>query len=361
MNLNQIYPRLLTPKQSIKGINPKLIYPYTGKSFDLPRFISTEMQEAKAMNRIAKHNDYIVYSNTIPPKATQADIIKLTDDNYTYKRAVWINPKDSKPYYLLENFKEKNGNTNIRILNKDGEFVKNASIPTKEIILTDLDVGTKPKRNIFGINFSHTDFIEIIARRYNPFATYKIKHISNDNDIFNLKKEITPNTSCLSMSFGIYHNKPPLAQTGIETKEVMQYNIKKLAPEEFINLQKHKELSSKVRVLASSGNDGHRKVGILLLNTGFEGVGGLDKKGFVDINSSSRNSYFTQHYEPYSFNISKTKNGINVSELKGTDIEIDFEQDIPEGKIIDRLAGTSFSAPIRAAKIALNEMMKGII
>ena len=361
MNFNSIYPRLLTPKQNLKGINPKLIYPQTGKSFDLPRFISSEMKEARVMNKIAKHNDYIFYSNRIPAKATQEDIKKLTDDEYTYKRAIWINPKDSKPYYLLENFKEKNGNINIRILNKDGEFVKNASLPTKEIILTDLDVGAKPKRNIFGISLSHTDFIEILARRYNPFAKYRIKLISNDNDIFNLKKEITPNTSCLSMSFGIYHNKPPLAKSGIETNEVMQYNIKKLAPEEFINLQRHKELTDKIRVLASSGNDGHRKVGILLLNTGIEGVGGLNKKGFVDINSSSRNSYFTQHYEPYSFNISKTKNGINLSELKGTDLEIDFEQDIPEGKVIDKFAGTSFSAPIRAAKIALNEMMDGLL
>ena len=361
MNFNSIYPRLLTPKQNLKGINPKLIYPQTGKSFDLPRFISSEMKEARVMNKIAKHNDYIYYSNRIPPKATQEDIIKLTDDNFTYKRAVWINPKDSKPYYLLENFKEQNGNTNIRILNKDGEFVKNASLPTKEIILTDLDIGAKPKKNILGINFSHTDIIEIIARRYNPFAKYRIRQISSDNDMLNIKKEITPKTSCLSMSFGIYHNKPPLTKTGTETKKVMQYNIKKLAPEELSLLEKHKELASKVRVLASSGNDGHRKVGILFLNTGFEGVGGLDKKGFVDINSSSRNSYFTQHYEPYSFDICKTKNGINISSLKGTDLEIDGEFHIAEGKVIDRISGTSFSAPIRAAKIALNEMMKDIL
>ncbi len=361
MNLNSVYPRLLTPKQQIHGINPKLIYPKTGQTLELPRFISEEMREARAMNKIAKHNDYIFYSNRIPPKATQADIIKLTDDNYTYKRAVWINPKDSKPYYLLENFKEQNGNTNIRILNKDGEFVKNASLPTKEIILTDLDVGGKPDKNILGFSLSHTDLIEIVAKRYNPFAKYKIKHISNDNDILNLKNDITPNTSCLSMSFGIYHNKPPLTKSGIETKEVMKYNIKKLAPEQLNLLEKHKELADKVRVLASSGNDGHRKVGILFLNTGFEGVGGLDKRGFVDINSSSRNSYFTQHYEPYSFHISKTQNGINVSELRGTDLEIDFGNDIPEGKVIDKFAGTSFSAPIRAAKIALNEMMKNIL
>ena len=189
----------------------------------------------------------------------------------------------------------------------------------------------------------------------------KIKHIANDNDMLNLKKEITPNTSCLSMSFGIYHNKPPLSKTGSETKEVMQYNIKKLAPEELNLLEKHKELGNKIRVFASSGNEGHRKVGILFLNTGFEGVGGLDKKGQVDINSASRNSYFTQHYEPYSFDIYKTKNGINISGLKGTDLELDDNLFITEGKVIDRISGTSFSAPIRAAKIALNEMMDGIL
>lgn len=361
MNLNQIYPRLLTPKQNIKGINPKLIYPHTGKSFDLPRFISTEMQEARTMNKNAKHNDYIFYSNTIPPKATKTDIIKLTDDEYTYKRAIWINPKDSKPYYLIENGEESNGNINLRILNKDGEFVKNAQIKPKEIILTDLDKGLKLNTEILGYNFTHTDFITTLATRFNPFANYQIFHINRDSDIIKLKKYIKNETSCISCSYGIYHYKSDIAKTGKEIQTKLWTELKKHEPNEIKLLETLKELSNKTRILASSGNDGKEKVAGLLMKTGFEGVGGLNYKGLVDSNSSSRNSLFTQHYEPYDFNIIKTENGINISGLKGTDIFLDTEENIASGKYLGTIRGTSYSTPIRAAKIALNEMMKDII
>lgn len=361
MSINPIYPRLLIPKHNIRGINPKLIYPKTGKSFDLPRFISPEMKEARAMNKIAKHNDYIFYSNRIPPKATPEDIIKLTDDNYTYKRAVWINPKDSKPYYLLENGEEPNGNINLKILNKDGEFVKNTQVKPREIILTDLDKGLKINTEILGYNFNHTDFITILATRFNPFANYQIFHINNDSDISKLKKYIKPETSCISCSYGVYHYKSDIAKTGKEIQNKLLSELKKHEPNEISLLENLKELSKKTRILTSSGNDGKDKVAGLVLKTGFEGVGGLDHKGLVDSNSSSRNSLFTQHYEPYNFNIIKTENGINISGLKGSDIILDCEQNIPLGKYLGSIRGTSYSTPIRAAKIALNEMMNGIL
>ena len=45
--------------------------------------------------------------------------------------------------------------------------------------------------------------------------------------------------------------------------------------------------------------------------------------------------------------------------MKGTDIELDA--DIPDGTFLGTIKGTSFSTPVRAAKLSLNEMMQGIL
>ena len=353
--------RLFIKKQEIHGINPKLIYPTSGKSFELPRFISLEMHQARVLNKIAKYNEYQKLSNSIPAKATKNDLIQLTDDKYAYQRAVWINPKDRKGYFLLHNGNDKNGNINLRILNQDGKFVKNAIVTPKEVILTDLASGLKQNTEVLDMNFTHTDIIETLAARFNPFANYKIIHIYQDRDISRLSKLVNRNTSCVSASYGVYHYKSDIAKTGEEIKQHLLRELKNHSPNEIKLLEDLKQLTSKTRVLASSGNNGDKEIASLLLNTGFEGVGGLDYKGFVASASSSRNSLFTQHYEPYRFNITKTNNGINLSGLRGTDIVIETNKTIPTGKHLGYVAGTSYSTPVRAAKIALNEMMEGIL
>ena len=128
------------------------------------------------------------------------------------------------------------------------------------------------------------------------------------------------------------------------------------------NLQKMyilSDLTSKTRFLTGAGNSGEDVVSLYLMKTGCEGVGGLNKIGEPDICSSSRNLTLTQHYEPFSFNITTTKEGINITGLKGTDIE--YPTDLPEGQYLGKNSGTSYSTPIRAAKLALNKMMEGVV
>lgn len=348
-------------KQEIHGINQKLEYPRSGKSFELPRFISVEMQQAQIMNRIAKNREYQLYSNMIPAKATNEDLKRLTSESMeeSYNRAIWINPKTSKPYYLLGEGEDKNGNVHLRILDKDGQFVKNAKVKPKEVILTDLLDGMNHITQIADVDFVHTDFIDILASRYNPFAKYKVVQIKSDSDIVNLRNELSPDTSFISASYGVYHKKPEGVRGGKNIQKTLLQNIKDTQPEELDLFEDLKSLSKDVRVLASAGNRGENEVAGLLLNTGFEGVGGLNMAGHVDTNSASRNSFFTQHYEPFTFPITKTKDGINISGLKGTDIELDA--DIPDGTFLGTIKGTSFSTPVRAAKLSLNEMMQGIL
>lgn len=365
MNINptsiELSPFVRGIRQEIHGINTKMIYPKSGKGFELPRFISVEMQQARIMNKIAKNRDYQIYSNLIPEKASSEDLKRLTSETIeeSYNRAIWINPKTSKPYYLLGEGEDKNGNVHLRILDKDGQFVKNTKVKPKEVILTDLSEGMNHITQIAGFDFVHTDFIDILANRFNPFAKYKVVQIHSDNDIVNLKKELSPNTSFISASYGVFHKNPSGIRGGKNMQEALLKNIEEVQPAEIELLDDLKGLSKNVRVLAGAGNGGKDETAGLLLNTGFEGVGGLNMIGHVDVNSSSQNSLFTQHYEPFTFPITKTKDGINISGLKGTDIEIDA--DIPNGTFLGTIKGTSFSTPVRVAKLTLNEMMEGVI
>ncbi len=120
---------LLTPIHTIKRINPRFTYPKSNITFDIPRFPSVDMCEALQMNTIAKNKRYQELSHKIPQKATDKDLNRLLSDNIddSYNRAIWINPKNSKGYYLLKEDEAKNGNIKLRILNEEGAFVKNAT------------------------------------------------------------------------------------------------------------------------------------------------------------------------------------------------------------------------------------------
>lgn len=116
----------------------------------------------------------------------------------------------------------------------------------------------------------------------------------------------------------------------------------------------------RTRMLYSAGNDGNGYVNTILAHNGIEGVGGLDKNGQISKHSSSADKLFTQHYEQYSFLVTLTDGGVNITGLRGTDYPLRHKK-APEGLEIQIISGTSFSAPIRAAKIALNDMMQGVL
>lgn len=351
---------LLAPMHKIERINPRFVYPQAGITFDIPRFPSVDMREAIQMNTIAKNQRYQELSHKIPTQATDRDLERLLSDDIdsSYNRAIWINPKNSKGYYLLKENESKNGNIKLRILNEKGSFVKNATVQPKTVILTDCDFGQELYTNVFGLSLSHSDVIDTLARRYNPFAKYKFKPISTNNDIKSLRKEITPDTSCISASYGVFVDKK-LESKSFDFRDdyIKEFNLQ--APQEAKVLNILKELSTQTRVLAGAGNDGENKVALYLMKTGCEGVGGLNKLGETDIASSSRDLTLTQHYEPFSFDITTTEEGLNISGLKGTDL--DYPTGLPAGQYIGKFSGTSYSTPVRAAKLALNKMLEGVL
>jgi len=374
-----------TSKQEIHGINPTVTYPVSGKTFELPRFYSVEMQQAGAMNKIAKTGKYEYYSNNIGPKALPEDRKRLTstDIEDSYKRAVWVNPKDDKAYHLLEENRTKEGNVLVRILNQDGEFVKNAELKPKKVILADLDVGQEAfGKKIGDVFFSHTDFINILAKRYNPFANYKVWLINNENfenKFEKLYKMVDKNTAAVSISYGSSFSCPAsqkhsgkdlkkllmehLAYKDIDKKDKMvsyYCSDEKTAIDEVnVYTKAYEKLKNKVRIVKSSGNEGQDAIDASFSSSILEGVGGLDSSGKVEESSASRNSIFTQHYERYSHPVVVNNDGINISGLSGVDYPAPTEPN--PFNSYGSVSGTSFASPIRAAKIALNEMMEGIL
>lgn len=409
---------LLRKQPSIfHGINPSLTCPPTGKTFALPRFCTVEMKQAREMNKIALRQIKSPITSNFS-KATAEDLRRLTSTSIedSYSRTQWTNPKDGKVYNLLKQGETEDGKVLIRILDSDCAFVKEATIKPKEIAILDnsygnafelpalFEMGGIKRENLpteLG-ELSHAKAVEIFAKRSNPFARYTIfetgchsgsSRIDNDKVISHLKtlqqgkKYDYVNCSMGSETFNVTETCEPI--------------YKKVGEE----VDKLHSLRGSRILFASGNSDGgifrRKAVNRFLLNSNTaEGVGSLDKQGVVSRFSSSRNSKFCQHYEQGEFLITQTSNGINITGQAGTDIvfseknpfvgmklgdilkacnekpelwkymqKLGFENggdcmdDIaylffPKGMRID---GTSYATPIRIARLALNDMMEGVL
>ena len=285
------------------------------------RFDTPDMLFARSMNVIAKNNIYEEYSKKIPKEASDSDIFRLTSDKIedSYNRAIWVNPKTKQPYY---------------------------------------EDGRKLKTPILDCDITHTDFIDILASRYNPFAKFKT---------INIKKELAENIDnimsgkekIISMSYGAYVTLNDAAKSGNKIKKDIFNILEEHYPDTLKNIQNFKKYTKTKQILESAGNGGDKQYSAYLGYTGLQGVGGLNPIGKVDTNSASRNSLFTQHYERFNYPITTTPYGINISGLKGTDIEL--QHNLKSGIILHIKRGTSYSTPVRASKILLNNMMNDII
>lgn len=409
---------LLRRQPSIfQGINPTLTYPPTGKTFALPRFCTVEMKQARKINKIASRQIKSPITSNFS-KATEEDLRRLTSTSIedSYSRVQWTNPKDGKVYNLLKLGETEDGKVLVRILDSDGAFVKETTIKPKEIAILDNSYGSAfelPEYyEIVGMKkenlptelgeLSHAKAVEIFAKRSNPFARYTIFEtgchsgsscINNDKVISHLKtlqqgkKYDYVNCSIGSETFDVTETCEPIYKKVCE--EVDKLNSLRGS-----------------RILFASGNsDGgifrSKAVNRFLLNSNTaEGVGSLDKQGVVSMFSSSKNSKFCQHYEQGEFLITQTSNGINITGQAGTDIVFSEKNPFVGMKLGDileacnekpelwkymkklsfkdggesyddiaelffppdmRIAGTSFATPIRTAKLALNDMMEGVL
>ncbi len=314
------------------GINPRLTYPPSGKTFALPRFCSEEMNQARKMNKIAT-NQIKTSAQKSYSKASAEDLKRLTSETIedSYSRVQWTNPKDNKIYNLLKQGTTEDGNVLIRILDEEGKFLKEATIKPKEIAIIDNSYGSAFELPYYldEINMpkelnelSHAKAVEIFAKRNNPFAKYTIFETGvqkgstdiDGNKLINHIKNLQQGKKYDYVNCSL----------GSETDDITEASkpIFKKIGEEIDKL--HSTRGSRV-FFASGNSDGgafHRKTTnrYLINSNTAEGVGSLNRQGRISNFSSSRNSKFCQHYEQGEFLITQKSDGINITGQPGTDI-----------------------------------------
>ena len=434
---------LQTKPVQIHGINPSLKYEISEKYFELPRFSSVEMQQSRVMNKIAIRQIKTPVNRKYE-KATAQDYKRLTSETIedTYSRAEWTNPKDGKTYNLIKQGMTDDGKIKVRILDAEGAFIKEAELTPKNIIILD---NFQEQTRFFDL--SHGDLVSVYARRYNPFANY-IK-IQKDLTNFDLQADVNAVREAIKregkadyISFSYSVNVKGIVPHKVKISRLPD-RMQKLIKQDSSRLDNIKD----ARILCSAGNAKSQESAknitnhLLVSQERVEGVGSLSNTtGKISGFSSSRNSELTQHYELGEFVPMMTPHGLNITGLKGTDIEINpkllaayrhnplvgksvqrvdklircidseinklrkeslllFKQKknisevLKEKQKIDKkimmyeqrkkklldftnqlfridgryeispekITGTSFSTPIRSAKLALNDMMEGIL
>ena len=394
------------------GINPTLTYPPTGKSFELPRFCSVEMKQARQMNKIASSQIKAPVSSSFN-KTNAEDLRRLTSETIedSYSRVQWTNPKDGKLYNLLKQGETEDGKVLVRILDQDGAFIKEAEIVPKEIAI--IDNSYKSAFELpYGIDnislpaelneLSHSKAVEILAKRNNPFARYTTFEIGSNRGSSRIDTDkLINHLKNLQQGKKFDYVNCSIGSETFDVTEACEPIYKKVCAE----VDKLHSLRG-TRVLFAGGNsDGgpfHRKaVNRYLLNSNTaEGVGSLNKRGTISEFSSSKNSKFCQHYEQGELLATQTSDGINISGQPGTDIVFSEKNPFVGMKLRDilkvcdekpemwkyiqklgfasggenkddiaylvfsgkiRVDGTSFATPIRTAKLALNDMMQGVL
>lgn len=424
------------------GINPTISYAPSGKTFELPRFCSQEMQQARKLNQIAIRQTKQSVNPSFP-KATVDDLRRLTSETIedSYSRAQWTNPKDGKVYNLLKQGQTDDGKVIVRILDEEGGFVKEAALESKNIVMVDAQTDVDPflKKEI-----THGQVVSKFIQRNNPFANIISIDVTGKSENYFMglcigQKNIV-DADLLAQTFRSLAEKFKRGEKidyitisiGCEHKAGAQFNLLDLDEKALEAMEYLSSVSKgRTRILFSAGNKGKEMLNSYLTAETVEGVGALDRIGKVTSYSASRNSKFTQHYEVGDYVVKDTEYGLNITGVPGTDIsygfnksykemqeymdELSIKRDIIDEKIsksyklwyiarkkgnqnraellneihtrlnqewesvqnelysicenINQLQryvgeyvqGTSFSTPVRTAKLALNDMMDGIL
>lgn len=355
-------------------------------------FANSVGKMARKLNKQALRElaaDKIVYTF---PKATAEDLQRLTSKTLedSYKRVRWVNPKDGKVYFILENGRSKKG-ISVRILSSEGEFIKNARLKPKTIVIFDQFKNLGWARNLLKGKFaqisSHGEIVETFLRRTNPFAT--IEHIEHKQNIFELlkyrgqlpQKLMNKRFAKLKKQIEKGHNVDYISISEVSVGDIgnlckKQGHIQKSIIQQNVfkgPLADLKEIFSSIikkgtRIFTSASNEPvnpQQKVNVMLAIDGVEGVGAIVKnpKGVrIAPDSASRNSIFTQHYEQKNYHGRIVEEngkilGINITGQPGVDVPYNKKNQ----SLLREISGTSFATPVRVAKIALNDMMKDIL
>lgn len=335
---------LQTKPQIFHGINPEITNPATGETFALPRFISQEMQEARQLNKIAIRQCKTPIDRTFS-KAAPEDLKRLTSDTIedSYSRTVWTNPKDGQVYHLLRMGKTEDGKITMRILDKDGAFVKEAQVqPRQHLIIDDSTPGEvfskfDPNWKYQELyNLSHAEYMKIGAQRTNPFEEVllydcagkcsngkynsELKELEIFRDVIKQLNSgkgngvISRSRGACGIGYDLFGKDGRRLLTGRDHNDTMCN----------ISYNKMVQAANKrgIRVFNAAGNEGPDSLERSLLNSGAEGVGSLAEDGKILKSCGSRNSFWTQHYERGGVPVVFKERGINITGTDGIDIEV---------------------------------------
>jgi len=338
------------------------------------RFSSARGQLTRAMNKMAiesMKSEGMVYTFS---KAAPEDLKRLTSKSIedSYKRVTWTNPKDNKVYHILEDGREKD-KVRVRILDKDGAFVKNAELKPKTIVIFDNFYSPR--------GVTHGELMETFVKRFNPFANVeRLAHKKNLYEMIKYRRQLP--ISLEEKRFSELADKMDKGKQ-VDYISISEVNLvdasdvagksgdvqkKYVARSCYIKPIKplfERILNKGTRILDAAGNDStfaKEVVNDRLAIDGVEGVGSL-RGGKIAKDSCSRNSAFTQHYEKRDFSPRLTRDesgkiiGVNVTGLSGTDLPLTRKTK----KLPAHIGGTSYAVPVRAAKLSLNDMLEDIL
>ncbi len=313
----------VNPAKALHGINPSTVI--DGEKVLFPRFCSEEMQTAVKMNKQVLQG-LRTPSTKIYSKATAEDLRRLTSDTLedSYSRVEWTTPKDGKVYNILKQGETKDGKVAVRILDKDGAFVKEAELTPKIIGIND-EFSMLNQYSSYGM--PHGELCLTFAKRNNPFAKYvtfdtMTSQIAGGTELEKVNEYLNKGGKLdyLSCSYG--------AETSLNKKFIMEDTC--LARVAFDRPYDEVIKKSNARVLMAGMN--YRKDActepvkeisnrLLVLNRNVEGVGSINPKTRrISDFSLSRNSELTQHYEVGEYYPQVTSNGLNITGLSGTDV-----------------------------------------
>lgn len=413
-------------------------------------FDTEQNKKAQTMNLAAIYDIKHHISETRPKVKSKEDrdIVYSNTPEMSKRWTTWINPKTLKAYTVINKKNNPDGTRTLRILNEEGNLIKEKDIKPKKIVILD---SKQCERLIFrGKRISHYDLVKLFIERYNPAVDIEFLNCGNlkgegaelnysivKEQLENISKRIADGEKIdyINCSFGYdcsYSPDDPVDRKAFnkifsDTIEDAKQDPK--IAEVISAIEKMQDLISKgVKVVYGAGNKGKNSFGMeCVMCSGAEIVGSFDENGKVSDFSASR--HYATGYEQSEHIITAKKDGLNITgkpgvdiSYKGTTIEnytnkkvkdcligIDKAQELfknhkedeLKGKVIqatnadgsieegvyiapvgvpyakfkasddgylipitnfstNKIFGTSFSAPIRTAKLALNETMKEI-
>ena len=328
-----------------RGANPI----YFGNNGKLDTKDSANTSERGKIDWSAKTNVYAYHSikNILPDnfyKARGEDLEILNDKSYRApsRRAKWFNPKDCKVYYLIKKSQDDDGKIILRVLDQDGEFIKETRILPKTIVIADKftnnakapSIGNFTTRQI--PNISHGQMVSRFAFVTNPFARYVFVDIGQDENPYHAMQKVVKeadvkNVDIVNFSWadlipvefyedfkGKNSSQFPKIAYKIITEE---FGGEEEAKEMFCNIEDNAKIiedinnltKSGIKVFISAGNSGEGEFNLALLANGVQGVGALNEQGGFSEFNSSRIKMLTPHFERGEYKIKRTKDGINYT------------------------------------------------